>query len=326
MRRRDLIASLAAAAMAEPLAARAQQRSMPVIGFLSASWPGQSEENVMALREGLSETGFVEGKNLQVEYRWAEGSYDRLPALAGELVSRRVELIVTGSGIPAALAAKNATSIIPIVFEVGIDPIAAGLVASLGRPGGNLTGVSFLNVDLTTKRLELLAELVPHATTISLLVNPNNSNAGQVTLQAQQAAKAKGLQVDIVRAGTEAEIDGAFATLVQRRAGALLVGGDPFLNSRREQIIALAARHAVPAIYSWREAATVGGLISYAASLTPIYRQVGIYAGKILKGAKPADLPVEQPTKFELVINLKTAKVLGLTVPPSLLVRAEVIE
>ena len=242
------------------------------------------------------------------------------PALAADLVGRKVDVIVaSGGGTLSALAAKSATSTIPIVFVSGGDPVAAGLVASLARPGGNLTGVSFLTAELMPKRLELLSELVPQARVIALLVNPNNPNAERMMRDVQEAARAKGVQLPILKAGTEGEIDAAFATLVQLQAGALVVGADPFFDSRREQLVALASRHAVPAIYAWREFAAAGGLISYGASLTAVYRQVGIYAGKILNGAKPADLPVQQPTTFELVINLKTAKALGLTVPQSIL-------
>jgi putative tryptophan/tyrosine transport system substrate-binding protein len=281
-----------------------------------------------AFRQGLSEAGYVGGQNLAIEYRAAaEGHYDRLPALAAELVSRKVDLIVASGAIPAAHAAKNATSTIPIVFRVGSDPVAAGLVASLARPDGNLTGVSILAGELTPKRLELLSELVPQAKVIALLGNPNNPGNEPMIRNMQEAARSKGVQLPILKADTESEIDAAFASLVQLHAGALVVGADPFLSSRREQLVALASRHAVPAIYAWREFVAAGGLISYGASLTAAYRQVGIYAGKILKGAKPADLPVEQPTKFELVINLKTAQALGLTVPPSLIAIAdEVIE
>jgi putative ABC transport system substrate-binding protein len=274
----------------------------------------------------LSETGHVEGQNVAIEYRWAEGNYDRLPALAADLVGRQVD-VIAADGIPGARAAKNATTTIPIVFEVGIDPVEFGLVAGLARPGGNLTGVSILTFELMGKRLELLSELVPQAGAIVLLVNPANENAESVVRNGQDAARAKGVQLTILKAVTEGEIDTAFATLAQLRSGALLVSPDPFFVSRREQLVVLASRHAVPAIYPWREAAAAGGLISYGTSRTSVFRLFGIYAGKILKGAKPSDLPVQQPTTFELVVNLSTAKALGLTVPPSILARAdEVIE
>jgi putative ABC transport system substrate-binding protein len=325
MRRRDFVILLAGAMGGRPFAVRAQQKVMPVIGFLGST--SRDAPLVAAFLEGLAETGYVEGQNAAIEYRWAEGRYDRLPALAAELVKRRVDVIVTQGGIPPTRAAKSATSTIPIVFAVGTDPVEDGLVASLARPGGNLTGVTFMMTELNSKRLELLSELVPQARVITLLVNPNNPSAERTMRDVQEAARAKGVQLLILRAGTESEIDAAFASFVQQHAGALLVGNDPFFNSRREQLGALALRHAVPAIYEAREYVAAGGLISYGTSLTAANRLKGIFVGRILNGTKPADLPVQQPTTFELVINLKTAKVLGLTVPPSLLARAdEVIE
>jgi putative tryptophan/tyrosine transport system substrate-binding protein len=297
---------------------------MPVIGYLHFGSPGLFAYQVAAFHQGLSETGYVEGQNLAIEYRWAEGRYDRLPALATDLVGHKLD-VITALGPPSARAAKSATSTIPIVFVVGTDPVADGLVASLARPGGNLTGISILAVELIPKRLELLSELVPQARVFALLVNPNSVNTwiGEV----QQTARAKGAQLQILKASTESEIDAAFATPANLHADALVVGDDPFFTSRHEQLVALASRHAVPAIYQFREFAAAGGLISYGSSLKAASRQVGIYAGKILKGAKPADLPVEQSTKLELVVNLKTAKALGLTVPQTILVRAdEVIE
>ncbi len=327
MRRRELIFLLGGAAITSPLAGRAQQKAMPVIGHLGGTSPGAYAPFMAAFHRGLGESGYVEGQNLAIEYRWAEGRYDRLPALLADLVGQKVDLIVASGGLAAAQAAKNATSTIPIVFIVGADPVQSGLVASFARPGGNLTGVSMLTAELNPKRLELLSELVPQAGVIALLVNPNNASAEATIRDVQEAARAKGVQLAILKAATEAEIDAAFAALVQLHAGALLVGNDPFFNSRREQLVALASRHAVPAIYEWREFAASGGLSSYGTSLTSVNRQVGIYAGQILKGAKPADLPVQQPTKFELVINLHTAKALGLTVPQALLARAdEVLE
>jgi len=294
---------------------------MPVIGYLNTGSPDTNPPLLAAFRQGLSETGYVEGQNLAIEYRWAEGHYDRLPALAADLVGRKVDLIMANSP-PSALAAKNATSTIPIVFRGGPDPVRDGLVASLARPGGNLTGVITTATELTAKRLELLSELVPRARVIALLVNPN-STAERVIRDVQEAARTKGLQLHVLKARSESEIDTAFASLVQLHAGALVVGADPFLSGQREQLVALASRRAVPSIYAWREFAASGGLISYGPSLTSAFRLVGHYAGKVLKGAKPADLPIEQPTKFELVINLKTAKGLGLTIPPSLLQRAD---
>jgi putative ABC transport system substrate-binding protein len=306
---------------------RAQQKAMPVIGFLSATSPGPLAPFVAAFRQGLNETGYVEAQNVTIEYRWAEGDYVRLPALAADLVGRKVDVIVAAGGPSSALAAKSATSTIPIVFTAVNDPVAVGLVASLARPGGNLTGFNGMGVELMPKRLELLSELVPKADVIALLVNPNDANAERMIRDVQEASRVKGLQLHILRADSEGEIETAFASLVQLHAGGLLVGPDAFFLGRRDQLVALASRQTVPAIYPWRELAVAGGLISYGAGLSAIYRQVGLYAGKILKGAKPADLPVEQPTTFELVVNLNTAKALDLTVPPSILARAdEVIE
>jgi putative ABC transport system substrate-binding protein len=311
-------------AMTAPRALRAQQKAMPVIGFLGSASPDRNPV-LAAFQQGLGESGYVEGQNVAFEYRWAEGRYDRLPALAADLVVSKVNLIAA-DGIPAALAAKTATSTIPIVFAVG-DPIDLGLVASLARPGGNLTGVSTMTPELSPKRLELLSELVPQIGVIALLVNPNNSNTERTARDMQEAARAKGVQLHILIAGTESEIDTAFATLVQLHAGALVVGGDPSFANWREQLVRLAAIHGVPAIYQSREFAQAGGLISYGSNISAVFRQVGIYAGRILKGEKPADLPVQQPTTFELVVNLNTAKALGLNVPPSILARAdEVIE
>src|SRR5438105_11118174 len=321
MRRRDFIIFVAGAMAAWPLAARAQQKAMPVIGVLNTGWPGPSSAPFMAaFRQELSEAGYVEGQNLVIESRWPEGHYDRLPALAADLVERKVDWIMSGSP-PSALAAKSATSTIPIVFRGGADPVATGLVASLARPGGNLTGVSLLADELTAKRLELLSELVPRAGVIALLMNPNNATAERVIRDVQEAARTKGLQLHVLKASSESEIDTAFASLVQLHVDALVVAGDPFLTGRREQVVALASRHAVPSIEARREFAAFGGLISYGPSLTAAFRLVGIYAGKVLKGEKPADMPVQQPTTIELVINLKTAQALGLTVPQPLLMR-----
>jgi putative ABC transport system substrate-binding protein len=309
--RRELLVLMASAmTVARPV--RAQQKAMPVIGFLGAGSPGSQAALTAAFREGLAEAGYVEGQNVTIEYRWAEGRLDRLPALAADLVERKVDMIAAMAGTPPAVAAKGATSTIPIVFSGG-DPVERGLVASLARPGGNLTGVSSL--DLAPKRLEMLSELVPGAKLIALLVNPNNPFAESTTKNAQEAAHSKGVQLHVLKASAESEIEG------------LLQPSDALFNSRLDQLVALASRYGVPTIYDWREYPAAGGLISYGPSLTGIWRQLGIYAGKILNGAKPADLPVEQPTRFELVVNLKTAKALGLTVPPSILARAdEVIE
>jgi putative tryptophan/tyrosine transport system substrate-binding protein len=325
MHRRRFIASLGSA-IALTCVAAAQQKALPVIGFLGNASPGPYAPFVAAFHRGLSETGYAEGQNVVTEYGWAEGRYDRLPALAAELVGRKVDVIAT-SADASALAAKNATSTIPIVFVNGSDPVEIGLVVSFARPGGNLTGVSIMTGELMLKRLELLSEVVPQARVIALLVNPNNAGAERTIKDVQEVCRAKGVQLQIVKAGTESDIDVAFTSLIQLQASALLVGSDPFLFSRREQLVALAARHAVPAIYEWREFAAAGGLISYGTSLAEMYRQAGVYVGRILAGAKPTDLPVQRPTRFELVVNLNTAKALGLTVPPSILDLAdEVIE
>jgi putative ABC transport system substrate-binding protein len=327
MRRRELIPLLGGAMITWPLAARAQQMAMPVIGYLIGPSPGPSAPGLAAFRKGLSEAGYVEGQNLTIEYRWADGHYDRLPALADELVRRKVDVIVTRGGTTATRAAKNATSTIPIVFEIGSDPVADGLVASLARPRGNLTGVSLLVVELMSKRVELLRELLPQAGVIALLVNPNNVNIERVIRDVQEATRAKGMQLHILLASSEGEIDAALESLRQRQARALLVATDPFIDSQRDRLVALAERNAVPAVYGFREYVAAGGLISYGPSLLDVFRQQGIYTGKILKGAKPSDLPIVQPTTFELVINLKTAKALGLTIPLSMLAQAdEVIE
>jgi len=302
----------------------AQQKAMPVIGLLGSTSTGA---NVLAFRQGLSDAGYLEGQNVAIEPRWAEGRYDRLPALAAELVGQKVDVIVTMGGTPPALAAKNATSTIPIVFSTG-DPVERGLVASLARPGGNLTGVSIMLTELMPKRLDLLSQLAPQAGVIALLVNPNNAIAAEPMIRnVREAARAKGLQFHILKAGTESEIEAAYAALAQLRDRALLVTLDPLFNNRIDQLVALAARYVIPAIYASRDFAAAGGLMSYGPSLVYSVRQQGVYAGKILNGARPADLPVEQPTRFELVVNLKTASVLGLTIPPSILARAdEVIE
>jgi putative ABC transport system substrate-binding protein len=327
VRRRQFIILLGGGAMTAAGAARAQQKAMPVIGFLVSTSPGPRwAAFVRVFRQGLNETGYVEGQNLAIEYRWAEDHQDRLPALAADLVGRNVD-VIAAFGIPSARAAKNATSTIPIVFSVGTDPVADRLVASLARPGGNLTGFSSFNIELMAKRLELLSELVPQARVIALLVNPTAPITKPVIREMQEAAHAKGLQLHILKVTTETEIDAAFASLVQLHADALVVSTDPFFFSRRDQLLMLATQHAVPAMYYLREFVAAGGLISYGTSFTSLFRQVGIYAGGILNGAKPADLPVQQPTTFELVINLKTATALGLTVPQTLLARAdEVIE
>lgn len=325
MNRRDLIAVLGGAVLVAPLGARAQQKATRVIGFLGVSTAALYASRITAFHQGLAEIGYVEGQNLAIEYRWAEGHYDRLPALAADLVRRNVAVIAATGGEFSARAAKSATSTIPIVFTGG-DPVANGLVPSLARPGGNLTGVTIMGVELLPKRLELLSELVPQARVIALLANPS-AGTGRTLGDVEDAARGNGLQLHILNASSEGEIDAAFASLAQLHAGALVIANDPFFSSRRDRVIALASRYAVPAIYGFRDFAEAGGLLSYGTSRAGVYRQVGIYAGKILNGAKPADLPVQQPDKFELVINMATAKSLGLTVPQLLLARAdEVIE
>ncbi len=326
MRRRDFMTILAGAA-AYPLLAGAQQKAMPVIGILAAASPDNAgaQRMLAAFREGLGEAGYVEGRNIAIEYRWAEAQFDRLPALAADLVGRKVDVVVTEGGDPSVFAAKQATSTIPVVFHTRRDPVASGLVASLARPGGNLTGFSLHG--LGAKRIELISELVPQAKVFAILVNPNDPSADEDIRDAGEAARAKGVQLHVVKASSDSEIDPAFATLSQLRAGALVVVGSPLFSGRRVQLMALVSRHAIPAIYEGRAYVDAGGLLSYGSDLAAVYRLKGIYTGRILKGAKPADLPVEQPSKFELVINLKTAKALGLTVPQSLFARAdEVIE
>jgi len=327
MKRREFIALIGSAVAAWPLAARAQRPSIPVIGYLGPESPAVFASRVRAFREGLGETGYVEGRNVAIEFRWAEGQHNRLPALAADLVARQVAVIVAPGGAPGALAAKSATTTIPIIFEMGADPVAIGLVGNLNRPGGNLTGVSSLNVQVTPKRLEILHEVVPAATEIAVLVNPTSPTTDSQLKNLQAAARALGLQLHVLHASTERDFDAAFVTLLQLRAGGLVVASDGFFATHSEQLAALAVRHAVPAIHQSRDFAIAGGLMSYAGSFMESHRQAGVYTGRILKGEKPANLPVVQSTKVELIINLKTARALGITVPLPLSGRAnEVIE
>ena len=327
MRRRDFIKLLGSTAAVWPLAARAQQAAMALIGFLSSASPQSYAHVVAAFRQGLKEVGYVEGQNIAIEYRWAEGQYDQLPVLAAELVSRQVAVIAT-TGSPSAFAAKAATTTIPIVFEIGFDPVPVGLVASSHRPSGNLTGVTNLGVEVAVKQLSLLHELLPTATTFALLANPTDRTLAETLLQeVLQAAGTLGLQLYVLHANTERDFDTVFATMAQRQAGALVIGADSLFVSRSKRLAAFAVRYAIPASFSFREFVVAGGLMSYGGSFAVAHRLAAVYVGRILKGDKPTDLPVLQPTKFELIINLKTAKALGLTVPPSLLARAdEVIE
>ena len=324
MRRRDLLGSTIGAAAAWPFAARAQQqRKMPVMGFLHSAASGQIADLVSAFQSGLKEGGFIPGRNLAIEYRWADNDYGRLPALAADLVHGSVDIIAAAGGDRSAMAAKRATSIIPIVAVIGGDPVARGLVESLGRPGGNLTGVSFLTASLTVKRLELLLEVVPRAKVIGFLVNSGNPQSQEVIADMQRAAAAKALTLHVAKVGTEAEADEAFAAMDRLHAGALVIQADPYFNNIRGRLISLAARYSLPTTMERRAFAAEGGLMSYGTSLPDVYRQVGAYCAKVLKGAKPSELPIEEPTKFELAVNLKTAKALGLTVPPTLLARAD---
>ena len=323
MRRRTAITFLGGVATAWPLTGHAQQAAIPVIGFLSGASPAPFAHLAAAFRQGLNETGFIDGRNVVLETRWAEGRVDRLPEMANELVARQVAVLVATGGDRSVLAAKAATSTIPIVFSTGGDPVANGLVASLGRPGGNLTGVSLFTTLLEAKRLGLLREAFPSATTIGLLADERDSSAGGMVKDAEEGARRLGVRLVVVKAEADGEFDAAFASLVQQRADALVIGNSPFFNSRRERLVALAARHKLPAIYEFREFAMAGGLMSYGTHLADMYRQIGVYTGRILKGAKPGDMPVLQPTRFELVINLKTARALGRTIPQSLLLRAD---
>ena len=325
--RRDFIGLLGGAAAAWPLAARAQQPAVPVIGFLSSGSLGPLVELVAAFREGLAQVGYVEGQNVMIEYRFADGRYERLPALAADLAGRRVAVIASVGGTVVALSAKGATTTIPIVFLIGDDPVKAGLVASFNRPEGNITGMTQIAAELGAKRVELLHEVLPHATSVAFLVNPNNPNVEADTKEIEAAGHALSIGVQVMNASGDREIESAFSALARAQAKALIVSNDALFTIRRERIVSLAAHDAVPAIYAFREFVAAGGLMSYGPSFVDAYHQVGVYAGRILKGEKPSDLPVQQPTKFELVVNLTTAKALGLDIPPTLIARAdEVIE
>ena len=323
MNRRDVIRVLAGAAAASPLRVVAQESALPVIGYLSARSPQDTRHLVLAFQRGLGEGGFTDGQNVRIEYRWARGQYDRLPALAAELVRRPVNVLASTGGEPAALAAKASTSMIPIVFAVGGDPVTRGLVASFSRPAGNATGITLLTNTLEPKRLGLLRELVPRASTIGVLVNPSNPSVRNQLDDIEAAAHTTNLRVHIVRASTDGEVARAFESVAHQRIAALLTSADPFFDTRREKLVALASRYAIPTMYHFREFAQAGGLASYGIDAPDVYRQVGVYVSRILKGARPADLPVLQATKFELVVNLKTAKALGLTIPQSWLLQAD---
>lgn len=324
MRRREFIALLGSAVGVWPLIARAQQPTMPVVGFLSPSGSTTLRQQIAALKEGLKQSGYIEGQSVSLESRFGEGHFDRLPALASDLVRRRVSVIIASSSA-GVRAAKQTTTTIPIVFSIGEDPVKLGFVASLNRPGGNTTGVYQFTAGLEAKRLGLLHEMIPNAKTVAVLINPNYPAAEAQLRDVQEAASGLSIQLIVLRANAEKDLEPAFATLVQQKAGALLVCGSPFFNVRREQLAVLAARHVVPAIYEWRDYATAGGLMSYGTDLADAYHQAGVYAGRILKGEKPADLPVVQVAKFEFVINLSTAKALGIKVPPNLAARADAI-
>ena len=323
MRRREFLTFLGGVTAAWPVAARAQQTAMPVIGYLGAQSPAAFASRLRAFRQGLGETGYAEGQNVAIEFRWAEGQHDRLPALAADLVARRVAVIVAPGGAPAGLAAKSATTTVPIVFEMGADPVAMGLVRSLSRPGGNLTGVTSLSVEVTPKRLEFLHEMITGADAFAVLVNPTSPTVNSQLWNLQALARERGLRLEVLQARTEQDFDAVFAALPQMRAAELVIASDTLFGTHGEQLAALAVRHAVPAIHQSRDFTIAGGLMSYGGSFAESHRQAGVYTGLVLKGAKPADLPVQQVTKVELFINLKAAKTLGVTFPPSLLGRAD---